>query len=205
MAKASGKKLNDWIRSDSASAYLEALSSMAGIPVANLLIVGKGNQPTWAHPKVAIKFAAWCSPQFEVQVTSWIDELLTTGSVSIAPKIAAKSIPNYLPARKGCTDLLKEHGASGRTYGMVEKYNNDLNGIEKGSRGAVTYDEAVGLTFNYLFATIELQKRERGFAKDEIHLANTTKKAMRHGRYSQFGEDSVPESLKPRKEQKLIG
>jgi hypothetical protein len=86
MANASGKQIEDWIRLKATSPYLDALSSMTGIPVIDLLIVGKGNQPTWAHPKVAIKFAAWCSPEFEVQVTSWIDELLTTGSVSIAPK-----------------------------------------------------------------------------------------------------------------------
>lgn len=205
MAKASGKLVKDWVRLDSTTAYLEALSSMAGIPLTNLLVVGKGNQPTWAHPKVAIKFAAWCSPQFEVQVTSWIDELLTTGSVSIAPKVAAKSIPNYLPARTKCMDLLKEHGARSYAYRMVEKYNNELNGIDKGSRHAVTQEEAIGLVMNYQSATIELLERKRGFSTHEAHLANTAKKAMRHEKYVQFGEGSVPESLKPRKEQKLIG
>jgi len=39
---------------------------------------------TWGHPKVAIRFAQWCSDSFAVQVDCWIDELMTTGSVSLS-------------------------------------------------------------------------------------------------------------------------
>ena len=131
--------------------------------------------------------------------------MLELAPEKLVPKIAAKSIANYLPARTKCMNLLKEHGAKSYAYGMVEKYNNELNGIQKASRHAVTHEEALGLVMNYQSATIELLERKRGFSKHEAHLANTAKKAMRHERYSQFGENSVPENLKPRKEQKLIG
>lgn len=43
------------------------------------------NQGTWGHPKVAIRFAQWCSEEFAVQVDIWTDELMTTGKVEIAP------------------------------------------------------------------------------------------------------------------------
>ena len=86
MANASGKKLSHWIVLDKTNSYLQTLSAIAGIPVTNLLIVGEGNQPTWGHPKVALRFAQWCSDELAVQVDTWIDELMTTGSVSIVAK-----------------------------------------------------------------------------------------------------------------------
>lgn len=83
MATASGKQLNDWVRLNKANCYLETLSAITGIPVMELLYVPGGNTGTWAHPKVAIRFAQWCSDEFAVQVDFWIDELLTTGKVEI--------------------------------------------------------------------------------------------------------------------------
>lgn len=85
MATASGKRLNNWIQTDKSKSYLETLSTVTGKPVSILLELEHGNT-TWGHPKVAIRFAQWCSDEFAVQVDSWVDELITTGSVSIAPK-----------------------------------------------------------------------------------------------------------------------
>jgi hypothetical protein len=43
-----------------------------------------GNKPgTWIHPKLAVPLALWISPEFMLQVSYWVEELLTTGSVSI--------------------------------------------------------------------------------------------------------------------------
>ena len=86
MATASGKRLNNWMQTDKSKSYLETLSAITGIPAIELLEVGEGNQPTWGHPKVALRFAQWCSDEFAVQIDFWIDELMTTGSVSIAPQ-----------------------------------------------------------------------------------------------------------------------
>lgn len=41
---------------------------------------------TWAHPKIAIRFAQWCNVKFAIQVDFWIDELLNTGKVELAVK-----------------------------------------------------------------------------------------------------------------------
>lgn len=57
MADASNKRLGNWVQLDKTNSYLQTLSAVTGIPVTNLLIVGKGNQPTWGHPKVALRFA----------------------------------------------------------------------------------------------------------------------------------------------------
>jgi KilA-N domain len=87
MAIANGKLFADWARLKGTISYLEALSNTMGIPIVKLIEVFEGRDGgTWAHPRIAIKFASWCSPAFEVQVTIWIDELMTVGTVSIAPQ-----------------------------------------------------------------------------------------------------------------------
>lgn len=85
IAKASGKRLSNWKQNDDSKEYLKALEQATGIPAFKLVEAGKG-KPTFAHSKVALRFAQWCSPHLAVQVDFWLDELLTTGSVSIAPK-----------------------------------------------------------------------------------------------------------------------
>jgi hypothetical protein len=87
MAQACGKRYHDWARLSSTVEYLQELESVAGIPVTELVQVFQGgtpeNQGTWLHPKVALRFAQWCSAKFAVQVDCWIDELLTTGKVEL--------------------------------------------------------------------------------------------------------------------------
>jgi hypothetical protein len=51
---------------------------------------------TWGHPKVAIRFAQWCSDDFAIQVDTWIDELLTTGQVTIAQAPTRPPIGAYI-------------------------------------------------------------------------------------------------------------
>ena len=87
MAKATGKQFKHWNENKSSKAYLEALSSVAGIPTTELIdtIQGgiPGNQGTWAHKKVALRFAQWCNPEFAVWVDFQIDELMTNGKVDL--------------------------------------------------------------------------------------------------------------------------
>jgi DNA gyrase/topoisomerase IV subunit A len=86
MAKACGKLYGNWRKLQQAQRYLEALSRSILIGIDQLIqVIDTGlneTRGTWAHPKVALRFAQWCSPEFAVQVDIWIDELLTTGSVS---------------------------------------------------------------------------------------------------------------------------
>ena len=91
MAKATGKKTNDWLRLASSKSYLEVLSGITGITVNQLIETKVGNlgdmSGTWGHPKVAIRFAQWCSDEFAVQVDFWVDELMTTGKVELAQPV----------------------------------------------------------------------------------------------------------------------
>lgn len=88
MAQACGKRYHDWARLSSTTEYLQAFEESAGIPVGQLLEVNESqgsneSRGTWLHPKVALRFAQWCSAKFAVQVDFWIDELLTTGKVEL--------------------------------------------------------------------------------------------------------------------------
>jgi KilA-N domain/P63C domain len=94
MAKASGKTIKNWNRLDTTKSYIEKFSTVVNIPHHDLIQVKQGGkeQGTWGHPKVALRFAQWCSEDFAIQVDCWIDELLTTGSVSLHPDAKMYSI-----------------------------------------------------------------------------------------------------------------
>jgi KilA-N domain len=83
MAAAAGKRVANWTRLDSTNEYLQAFSLVTQIRVTALLDVSHGTE-SWAHPKVALRFAQWCNVDFAIQVDCWVDELLKTGTVSIA-------------------------------------------------------------------------------------------------------------------------
>jgi len=87
MAKASGKLFANWFQLKGTKSYLDALSGVVGITITELVEINQGgdpeNQGTWGHPKVALRFAQWCSDDFAVQVDFWIDELMTEGQVSL--------------------------------------------------------------------------------------------------------------------------
>lgn len=99
MAQASGKLLGDWTRLAKTKSYLKTLSGVMHFPITDLVQVIQGgnpqNQGTWGHPKVALRFAQWCSDEFAVQVDSWIDELLTTGKVELSTPEPKKAIAHY--------------------------------------------------------------------------------------------------------------
>jgi len=84
MAKAAGKKVNDYLRLDSTNQYLEALSFDTGCPVSSLIQVAQGKgktQGTWAHPEIAIDFASWCNVQFRI----WANRTLLRGFTNSKP------------------------------------------------------------------------------------------------------------------------
>ena len=85
MAKAfPGKLIADWNRLKSTKEFLNALSSVMGIPISQLIISRKGNtslydQGTWMHEDVAIEFARWLNPMFAVWCNKKIKEILVNG------------------------------------------------------------------------------------------------------------------------------
>ena len=67
----------------------------------DLIMVIRGGQPelqgTWIHERVALKFAAWLSPKFELWVYDRILELLTKGKVELkAKQVSEEELLFYL-------------------------------------------------------------------------------------------------------------
>lgn len=83
------KNLSQIINSREIRDYCNVLAEIQNYSSADLLIVSKGGdvskQGTWAHQKVALRVAQKLSPDFAVQVDTWIEELLTKGNVAIRP------------------------------------------------------------------------------------------------------------------------
>lgn len=99
MCHAAGKRVHDYSRLATTTAFLEALSVETGIPVSELIQTVSGGDPrfqgTWAHPDVAIHLAQWCSPQFAVKVSRWVYEWLS-GKAPRPPAVLPYHIRRYV-------------------------------------------------------------------------------------------------------------
>ena len=106
MAKASGKKVNDFLRLSSTKELLNSLSDVTGNPVTSIIEIIRGEsipkneQGTWGIEEVALEFAGWCSIQFKIWMLQKIKELLTTGKVEFKPET-----PQLPPADIRVTNL----------------------------------------------------------------------------------------------------
>lgn len=96
MAKATGKRLQKFLEYSETQEYLQVLSKRCNIPInkddkntftrynkstgdsINYIIeTSKGRSGgTYFHPKLALRFAQWCSAEFAVEVDFWLDDLL---------------------------------------------------------------------------------------------------------------------------------
>ncbi|HFA50525.1 MAG TPA: KilA-N domain-containing protein [Bacteroidetes bacterium] len=107
MAKPFGRSINQFFRLKQTAEYIDVLykslkisrdddsrlGQMGSVNTENLArhypkiirAVRGGNLPqgTWVHEKVALKFAAWLSPVFELWIYDRIHELLTTGKTEL--------------------------------------------------------------------------------------------------------------------------
>ena len=91
MARPFGKLVADFLRLKGTEEYIELLEDRYGNShieaKREVLRVVKGGdaqlQGTWMDEKLALKFAAWLSPRFELWVYDRIQELLTSGTTSL--------------------------------------------------------------------------------------------------------------------------
>ena len=100
MCVAHGKYIRDWLTTEPTWNLLVALSRRFGIEIKecwnpnssaarvsevfpHLLTVKRGSPSngggSWIHPKLAVHLAQWCSPDFALLVSDWIEEWLTAG------------------------------------------------------------------------------------------------------------------------------
>lgn len=74
-AKAFGKDVRDFLYATATQGYINALTKCGNFP--QLMEAKRGNQGgTWAHPKLAIRFAQWLDDAFAVWCDTVIDDIL---------------------------------------------------------------------------------------------------------------------------------
>lgn len=81
MAKIFGKRIDHFLKTDHATEFIGLLEFPPnGVNSAPLskdeIILTKGQSGTWMHRILALKFAAWLNPAFELWVYKTIDDLL---------------------------------------------------------------------------------------------------------------------------------
>ncbi len=81
MAKTFGKEVARFMENDSTQKFIDAClntrnSSYLGLENREDLFTSRQKSGTWMHRILALKFAAWLSPDFEVWVYMTIDKLL---------------------------------------------------------------------------------------------------------------------------------
>ena len=57
------------------------------------------------HRKVAVHLAQWISPEFAVQVSNWVDELLVTGSVELGNEKTQEEVESVFQKRIGSNPI----------------------------------------------------------------------------------------------------
>jgi len=109
------KKMNNFLRTGQTKEFIKIYSQNAkkrhGNDYEVLRVVRGGNDPslrgTWMDERLALKFAAWLNPRFEIWVYDKIRELLTTGSTTLTDNqmiIDKKEFQFYLNKQKDGND-----------------------------------------------------------------------------------------------------
>lgn len=72
------KRSADWLRNNDTKEYILALARICVLEQNQLVIVRNGGKDngTWIHPKLAIVFARWLSPEFAVWCDQQIEKIL---------------------------------------------------------------------------------------------------------------------------------
>lgn len=120
MAKIFGKLVAHFMENDSTKKFISAClnnrnSDYLNVKTEEDLITSTQKSGTWMHRVLALKFAAWLDPDFEVWVYSTIDELLFGRFRRIEESLRLSA------ARKNRIDLLRDELRSEEKYAELER------------------------------------------------------------------------------------
>ncbi len=99
MAKAFGRRPNDWLSLPSTISFIEALTNTRKSGNAEFqpytTVRGGSNPGTWMHEDLAIEFARWLAPAFAIWCNDKIKELMTNGYAKL-DSISRKDLARML-------------------------------------------------------------------------------------------------------------
>jgi hypothetical protein len=130
LCKAGNKLFGHYQTSKQTQDYLQALSSNIGIPIMKLLDskVGGSHSGTYVHRKVAYHLAQWISPQFAVQVSNVLDELMLTGRVELGKEKTNAELEDIFEKQRTSLDY---QNYLGKDVLYFFEFTPDRNGLEE--------------------------------------------------------------------------
>ena len=135
LCKVANKKVNHWLELKETKELRNKLEkSETGINISQLIEVYKGNsgkyvQGTWIHPDLGIQLAQWCLPNFALQVSRWIRELLITDKVELGKEKSNDEIKDEFEKIK---KQLEEQVLMNKDLeNKTKEYKNDLENKTK--------------------------------------------------------------------------
>lgn len=178
MAKAFGKRTNDFVRLSQTEDFIYALSTRYGISRNGIVNVVQGgiSQGTWMHQKLALKFAAWLSPEFELWVYDRIEEVMRHGFTA-TDNVLEKMIANPDLLIGLATELKRERQEKARLELVTEQQTIEL---QKQAPKVQYFDEVLTSESTY---TTTLIAKELGMSAMELNrrLSNLNIQYKQHG------------------------
>lgn len=112
LCKSYKKKFCNYHRSKETLEILDLISSSTGILSKQLIDIYKGGnkkkcQGTWIHQDLFFHFAQWCSSDFSIQVSKWMQEIIITDKLQIGNEKTSDELKNEY--EKKCDELIKEY------------------------------------------------------------------------------------------------
>lgn len=137
MAKVFGKDLFQFTKSDSTKRFISAClkpanAGLLGIKNEVDLIDSKQKSGTWMHRVLALKFAAWLNPEFELWIFITIEQMLFGFA-----QLQEKSIERTVELQKQIKALKEKEEKSGEDFTKYLELEEELKG-EKSERANIT-------------------------------------------------------------------
>jgi phage antirepressor YoqD-like protein len=181
------KNLSHIVNSRELTDYVARMSEIQNCISTDLLRVTKGGdatqQGTWAHHRVAIRVAQKLSTDFAIWVDDKIEELLTTGSASLQPKL-----PNFNNPAESARAWADQYEKNQMLSLEVQKKEEEKQAIIEETKPAVVFAECVkSAPTNILVRDLAKLITQNGYAIGEQRLYDwlvENKYLIRHKRWS---------------------
>ena len=128
LCKASGKRIDNWMRLESTKKILQEFSNSLGSEGVKSTDCLEGKYGgTFIHPDLAVQLAQWISPSFALQVSRWIRELMLTGRVELGKEKTNAELEDIFETQRVSLDY--QHYL-GKDVLYFFEFIPDRNGLE---------------------------------------------------------------------------
>ncbi len=130
------KKPSNWLRSEEASSYINALTKVQNLRLGSLIEVRhggrKGEAGTWTtDARIAVRFAQWLDMDFAIAVDDLVYKLLTKQATVVEPFMGVSPVVDGHKAWYCYLDVLKAIGYSTTSGSVAQRKRRYPNHFKK--------------------------------------------------------------------------